>query len=155
VPWRAFLSEPDLAAVADARQRILRLLFGLPAGIEIAVPELAATVAADLEGSGEPRRGAPVNQADAPVGQEGSGEPRRGAPVGQAEGTAGAGVDRLPRALAAAFLEPLVALGVAELDPPPPRPPARLRLGPAATTVIGSALVAAGEEVPLGWHTLN
>jgi signal transduction histidine kinase len=35
------------------------------------------------EGSGEPRRGAPV-------GREGSGEPRRGAPVGR-EGSAGAG----------------------------------------------------------------
>ncbi|HSK38114.1 MAG TPA: valine--tRNA ligase, partial [Actinomycetota bacterium] len=43
------------------------------------------------EGSGEPRRGAPVGQEGsgeplrgAPVGREGSGEPLRGAPVGQA-----------------------------------------------------------------------
>ena len=57
--------------------------------------------------------------------------------------------DRLDATLATAFLEPLAALGVAELDPAPPRPPARLRLGPRAATVIGSALVAAGEDVPL------
>jgi hypothetical protein len=56
--------------------------------------------------------------------------------------------DWLPRALAAAFLDPLVALGVADLRPPPPHP------GPASASapgldVIGSALVAAGEEVSL------
>ncbi|MFL5879573.1 MAG: hypothetical protein ACJ782_05660 [Actinomycetota bacterium] len=57
--------------------------------------------------------------------------------------------DWLPRALAAAFLDPLVALGVADIHPPPPHPGASLRLGPRASTVIGSALVAAGEEVSL------
>jgi len=60
----------------------------------------------------------------------------------------GAG-DRVTAALAAAFLDPLVALGVAELDPPPPQPPRYLRLTARAQTVIGSALVAAGEEMPL------
>jgi hypothetical protein len=57
--------------------------------------------------------------------------------------------DWLPRAIAAAFLDPLVALGVADIRPPPPHPGASLRLGPRASTVIGSALVAAGEEVSL------
>ena len=61
----------------------------------------------------------------------------------------------LPRALAAAFLDPLVALGVADLRPPPPHPGASLRLGPRASTVIGSALVAAGEEVSLASTPAN
>ena len=39
--------------------------------------------------------------------------------------------DWLPRAIAAAFLDPLVALGVADIRPPPPHPGASLRLGPA------------------------
>jgi hypothetical protein len=55
----------------------------------------------------------------------------------------------LLRTLAAVFLDPLVALGVAELDPPSPRLPASARLGPRAETVIGSALIAAGEDLPL------
>jgi hypothetical protein len=38
---------------------------------------------------------------------------------------------------------------VADIHPPPPHPGASLRLGPRASTVIGSALVAAGEEVSL------
>jgi hypothetical protein len=65
---------------------------------------------------------------------------------------AGEGLDR---AVAAAFLDPLVALGVAALDPPPPHPAASLRLLPKASTVIGSALVAAGEEVPLASTPAN
>src|SRR6266516_446081 len=52
-------------------------------------------------------------------------------------------------ALTAVFLDPLVALGVAQLEPDSLRPPTTLHLGPLARTVIGSALVAAGEEVPL------
>jgi hypothetical protein len=55
----------------------------------------------------------------------------------------------LLRTLAAVFLDPLVALGVAELDPPSPRLPASARLDPRAETVIGSALIAAGEDLPL------
>jgi hypothetical protein len=115
VPWEAFLPGTDVAGLAVGRRRVLRLLYGLPAGADVAVPELAATVADSL-------------------------------------GVAG---DRLARTLTVAFLEPLVALGVAELDPPAPGPPARLRLGPGAATVIGSALVAVGEEVPLGAATAN
>ena len=53
------------------------------------------------------------------------------------------------QALAAAFLDPLAALGVAQVLPPPPSPPTHLRLGPDAHVVLGSALIAAGEEVPL------
>ena len=63
--------------------------------------------------------------------------------------------DWLPRALAAAFLDPLVALGVADIRPPPPHPGSALRLGPRASTVIGSALVAAGEEVSLASTPVN
>jgi hypothetical protein len=63
--------------------------------------------------------------------------------------------DWLPRAVAAAFLDPLVALGVADIRPPPPHPGAGLRLGPRASTVIGSALVAAGEEVSLASTPAN
>jgi hypothetical protein len=103
--------EPVAAVLAAGRGRVLRVLFGLPPGVDVGLADLAGTVA-----------------------------DRLGVEPG----------DRLGAALAAAFLEPLVALGVAELDPAPPRPPARLRLGPRALTVIGSALVAAGEDVPLG-----
>ncbi|HEY2957119.1 MAG TPA: hypothetical protein VGM21_02760 [Actinomycetota bacterium] len=112
VPWTAVLG-PGRAVERLERDRlwVLRLLFGLPAAVEVDVDGLAAT-------------------------------------VGERFGL-GAG-DHLTTALAAAFLDPLVALGVAELHPAPPRPPARLRLAAHAQTVIGSALVAAGEEVPLG-----
>ena len=49
----------------------------------------------------------------------------------------------------AGFLEPLAALGAADLDPPPPARPRTLRLRAGAGTVIGSALIAAGEDVLL------
>jgi hypothetical protein len=49
----------------------------------------------------------------------------------------------------AGFLEPLAALGAADLDPAPPARPRTLRLGTSAGTVIGSALIAAGEDVLL------
>jgi hypothetical protein len=117
VPWPAFLhGSPGVEALVGGRLWVLRLLFGLPAGVEVGISGLTATVAGGL-------------------GLE-----------------AGAG---LGRALAAAFLDPLVALGVAALDPPPPHPAAQLRLLPRATTVIGSALVAAGEEVPLASTPAN
>jgi hypothetical protein len=112
VPWQAVLG-PGAAVARLERDRlwVLRLLFGLPAAVEVDVAALAATVAERLD-----------------LGAD----------------------DGLVTALAAAFLDPLVALGVADLQPPPPRPPARLRLAARAQTVIGSALVAAGEEVSLG-----
>jgi hypothetical protein len=117
VPWPAFLhGRPGVEALVAGRLWVLRLLFGLPAGVEVGVPGLTATVAGGL-------------------GIE-----------------AGEGLDR---AVAAAFLDPLVALGVAALDPPPPHPAAVLRLLPKASTVIGSALVAAGEEVPLASTPAN
>ena len=126
VPWTAVLG-PGRAVERLGRDRlwVLRLLFGLPAAVEVEVAALAATVAERL-GLG-------------------------GKELGLAEERLGLGAeDRLVTALAAAFLDPLVALGVAELHPPPPQPPARLRLAARAQTVIGSALVAAGEEVPIG-----
>jgi hypothetical protein len=117
VPWPAFLhGSPGVEALVGGRLWVLRLLFGLPAGVEVGISGLTATVAGGL-------------------GLEGG--------------------DGLDRAVAAAFLDPLVALGVAELDPPPPHPAAQLRLLPRATTVIGSALVAAGEEVPLASTPAN
>jgi hypothetical protein len=117
VPWPAFLhGGAGVEALVGRRLWVLRLLFGLPAGVEVGVGGLAATVAGGL-------------------GLEGG--------------------DWLDRAVTAAFLDPLVALGVATLDPPPPDPAASLRLLPRASTVIGSALVAAGEEVPLAATPAN
>jgi hypothetical protein len=111
VPWAVVLG-PGAAVDRLERDRlwVLRLLFGLPAAVEVDVGGLTATIAERL---------------------------RLGA------------ADRVDAALAAAFLDPLVALGVADLDPPPPQPPRTLRLTARAQTVIGSALVAAGEEMPL------
>jgi hypothetical protein len=117
VPWPAFLhGGHGVEALVAGRLWVLRLLFGLPAGVEVGVPGLAATVADGL-------------------GLDGG--------------------EWLDRAVAAAFLDPLVALGVATLDPPAPHPAASLRLLPRASTVIGSALVAAGEEVPLAATPAN
>jgi hypothetical protein len=117
VPWPAFLrGGPGVEALAAGRLWVLRLLLGLPAGVDVGLPGLAETVANGLE-------------LDAG--------------------------DWLGRALAAAFLDPLVALGVAELDPAPPHPASSLRLGMRASTVIGSALVAAGEEVSLASTPAN
>jgi hypothetical protein len=116
VPWPAFLHGDGVEALVGGRLWVLRLLFGLPVGVEVGVPGLTQTVAGGL-------------------GLDGG--------------------DWLDRAVAAAFLDPLVALGVASLDPPPPHPAASLRLLPRASTVIGSALVAAGEEVPLAATPAN
>src|SRR5215204_5670313 len=110
VPWPAFLRGPGLEALVGGRLWVLRLLLGLPAGVEVGLQGLVETVANGLELDLD---------------------------------------EWLPRALAAAFLDPLVALGVADTRPPPPHPGSALRLGPRASTVIGSALVAAGEEVSL------
>jgi hypothetical protein len=116
VPWPAFLhGGTGVETLVGGRLWVLRLLFGLPAGVEVGVPGLTATVAGGL-------------------GLDGG--------------------DWLDRAVAAAFLDPLVALGGATLDPPP-HPAASLCLLARATTVIGSALVAAGEEVPLAATPAN
>src|SRR6266536_146886 len=56
--------------------------------------------------------------------------------------------DWLARALAAVFLDPLVALGVADVAPPPPDAPRTARLRPQTRHAIGAALIAAGEDVP-------
>ena len=61
----------------------------------------------------------------------------------------------LIRAIAAVFLDPLVALGAAHIDPPPPRTPTLARFDARAQTVIGSALIAAGEDVPLKGAPMN
>jgi hypothetical protein len=117
VPWPVFLRDaPGIEALVGARLWVLRLLLGLPAGVEVGLQGLVETVANGLELDLD---------------------------------------DWLPRALAAAFLDPLVALGVADIRPPPPHPGSALRLGPRASTVIGSALVAAGEEVSLASTPVN
>ena len=117
VPWPVFLRDaPGIDALVGARLWVLRLLLGLPAGVEVGLQGLVETVANGLELDLD---------------------------------------DWLPRALAAAFLDPLVALGVADIRPPPPHPGSALRLGPRASTVIGSALVAAGEEVSLASTPVN
>ena len=111
VRWRDMLDgAPAVAVLHQGRTRVLRLLFGLPADVEIALGGLVDAVAHGL---------------DLPAGEW------------------------LLRALAAVFLDPLVALGVAEIDPPPPRLPVTALLGGQAETVIGSALIAAGEDLPL------
>jgi hypothetical protein len=63
-----------------------------------------------------------------------------------------AGLEPTPRTralVAAAFLEPLRAMAAADLEPPPPAPPGHVRFHAGMRTVVGSALIAAGEEVPI------
>ena len=111
VPWTEMLDgAPALTVLREGRTRVLRLLFGLPAGVEVDLDGLVDAVADRLH---------------LPAGEW------------------------LLRAVAAVFLDPLVALGVAEIDPPSPQVPASARLGGRAETVIGSALIAAGEDLPL------
>jgi hypothetical protein len=111
VPWPEMLDgAPAVAALREGRTRVLRLLFGLPAGVEVGLGGFIDAVADRLH---------------LPAGEW------------------------LLRAVAAVFLDPLVALGVAALDPPPPLLPVTAQLGDRAETVIGSALIAAGEDLPL------
>jgi hypothetical protein len=53
----------------------------------------------------------------------------------------------LLRVVAAVFLDPLVALGIATVDPPAPAIPTRVRLDASAHHSIGSALIAGGHEL--------
>jgi len=111
VAWPRALGEPAVSGPLQAsRVRALHLLHDLPAGVDVPVVELAATIA---ERSGVA-----------------AGEP-------------------VARCVVAGLLEPLAALGHATVDPPPPAPAVRLRLGKAARIVIGAALVAAGEPASL------
>jgi hypothetical protein len=113
LPWAEMLDDapgPAVAVLREGRTRVLRLLFGLPAGVDVAIGGLVDAVA---------------DRIHLPAGEW------------------------LLRAVAAVFLDPLVALGVADMDPPPPRLPSSVRLGERAETVIGSALIAAGEDLPL------
>jgi hypothetical protein len=90
VPWPVFLhGGPGIEALVGGRLWVLRLLLGLPAGVEVGLQGLVETVANGLELDLD---------------------------------------DWLPRALAAAFLDPLVALGVADIRPRP------LTLGPASAS---------------------
>ena len=83
MPWPVFLHGPGVEALVGGRLWVLRLLLGLPAGVEIGLQGLVETVANGLELDLD---------------------------------------DWLPRAVAAAFLDPLVALGVADIRPPPRTP---------------------------------
>jgi len=94
----------------------LRMLFELPAGVDVHLAGFAASVADRIGLPDEPW---------------------------------------LTPAVAAVFLDPLVALGAAHIAPPQPAPPGRCRLGPSARTVIGSALIAAGEDVPREGAPMN
>jgi hypothetical protein len=117
VHWPLFLrGGPEVETLVAGRLWVLRLLLGLPAGVDVGLTGLVETVANGLE----------LDLSD-----------------------------WLHRAVGAAFLDPLVALGVADLRPPPPHPGASLRLGVRASTVVGSALVAAGEEVSLASTPAN
>jgi hypothetical protein len=119
VPWAEMLGdvpEPHVRKLRDARTSVLRLLFDLPAGVEVHLAAFAATVA--------DRAGLPDERW-------------------------------LNHTVAAVFLDPLVALGAADVAPPHPEPPGRCRLGPAARTIIGSALIAAGEDVPRDRAPMN
>jgi hypothetical protein len=53
----------------------------------------------------------------------------------------------LLRVVAAVFLDPLVTLGIAIVDPPAPAIPTRVRLDAIAHHSIGSALIAGGHEL--------
>jgi hypothetical protein len=119
VPWVEMLGdvpEPRVRRLRDARSGVLRLLFDLPAGVDVHLAAFAATVAERVGVPDEPW---------------------------------------LSPAVAAVFLDPLVALGAAHVAPPHPEPPGRCRLGPAARTIIGSALIAAGEDVPREGAPMN
>jgi hypothetical protein len=112
VPWAEMLGDvpaPRVRTLRDSRSRVLRLLFELPAGVDVHLAGFASTVADRIGLPEEPW---------------------------------------LVRAVTAVFLDPLVALGAAHIAPPHPAPPGRCSLGPAARTIIGSALIAAGEDVP-------
>ena len=94
-PGRVPPRRPRVEVLVGGRLWVLRLLLGLPAGVEVGLQGLVETVASGLELDLD---------------------------------------DWLPRAIAAAFLDPLVALGVADIRPPPraprrqpPRPPRRSR----------------------------
>ena len=119
VAWAEMLGdvpEPHVRTLRAARSRVLRLLFELPAGVDLHLAGFASTVA--------DRIGLPDETWLAP-------------------------------AVAAIFLDPLVALGAAAVAPPHPDPPGRCRLGPTARTIIGSALIAAGEDIPRERAPLN
>jgi hypothetical protein len=84
VPWPVFLQGgPGVEVLVGGRLWVLRLLLGLPAGVEVGLQGLVETVASGLELDLD---------------------------------------DWLPRAIAAAFLDPLVALGVADIRPHPRTP---------------------------------
>jgi CTP synthase len=81
VEWRATRGDADPADAAGeiAAHRPIEPVAATPAGRNPTV-DLRDEDRPPAEGSGEPRRGAPVDRP------EGSGEPRRGAPVDRAEG---------------------------------------------------------------------
>jgi hypothetical protein len=121
MPWPSVLGpDPAVAALHARRLPILRLLHGLPAAVDVDVAELAVAAAPPPAGQADPGAATPTGDRPAQTAAR----------------------------FAAAFLAPLAALGVAELHPPPPATPSRLRLAADARTVVAAALLAAGEDVP-------
>jgi hypothetical protein len=119
VPWAEMLRdapERHVRTLRDARSSVLRLLFELPAGVDVHLAGFASTVA--------DRLGLPHEAW-------------------------------VTHAVVAVFLDPLVALGAAHVAPPHPAPPGRCRLGQSARTIVGSALIAAGEDVPREGAPMN
>jgi hypothetical protein len=111
VAWPRAVGDVEVSGRLQARRvRALHLLHALPAGVDVPVGALSATIAEH----------------------------------------AGLCADSVAlRCVAAVFLDPLSALGVARVDPAPPEPAAWLRLGPSASIVVAAALVAAGEPAAL------
>lgn len=163
LPWIGLIGpEPAVGVLVAARVRILRLLLALPAAVTVDMAGLAATVAAargiEVGGAGTDHAevgGTRVGHAEEVGGTEVGDARFGGAGIGGAEvggtrmgGTRVGGAGLMP-ALVTAFLEPLAALGAAELAPAAPAPATHVRFRPQAHALIGSALVALGEPVAL------
>lgn len=125
VPWQRFVGRtPEVERLVAGRVRVLRILYALPPAVDVALAELAAMVAEQLDLAGP---GHPVTHGECnPTGDE-----------------------HLVRLVCAGFLDPLVALGAGELGPAQALVPRWFRPGVPARCVVGSALVAAGEDVAI------
>jgi hypothetical protein len=111
-PWDQMLGDvpdPLVKVLRERRGQVLRLLYELPAEVEVRLDDLGAAVC-----------------------------DRLGVP----------GQHELGHVVLAVFLDPLVALDAAEIDPPSPGDPHTVRLRARARKIISSALIAAGQDVP-------
>jgi hypothetical protein len=111
-PWDQMLGDvpaPLVKVLRDRRDQVLRLLYELPAEVEVRLDDLGTAV-----------------------------HDRLGVP----------GQHDLGHVVLAVFLDPLVALDAAEINPPSAGDPHAVRLREPARTIISSALIAAGQDVP-------